>query len=189
MRDRIGIVSVTPRWSAAGAIPERAIFGRMLVQDARGNQLLEISAVEEDALTSIAPLTHALVLVRRRNGDHLLVYDRYKNHWELPGGAMEPGETARDCAVRELMEESGIVVAGEALRFRGVMKFFLQRSRRFPDPHIEYGALYETEQERIPPFAPNDEIAKLTWWDGSANIGEVAAIDAAIIELCRRGAM
>jgi 8-oxo-dGTP diphosphatase len=161
----------------------------MLVQDARGNQLLEISAVEEDALTGIAPLTHALVLVRRRNGDHLLVFDRHKNHWELPGGAIEPGETARDCAARELAEESGLVVAAEALRFRGIMKLFLQSSRRFPDPHVEYGALYQTEQEQIPPFAPNDEIAKLTWWDGSANIGEVSVIDAAVIALCRPGAM
>jgi len=147
--------------------------------------LLEILAVEEEALAAVAPLTHALVLVRRSRGDHLLVFDRYKNHWELPGGAMEPGETARDCAARELAEESGMVVAAEALRLRGIMKFFLQRSRRFPEPHIEYGALYETEQEQTPRFAPNDEIAEVTWWDGSANIGVVSVIDAAIVERSR----
>lgn len=34
----------------------------------------------------------------------------YTGRWTLPGGRMEPGETTRDCVVRELFEETGFVV-------------------------------------------------------------------------------
>ncbi len=35
--------------------------------------------------------------------------------WELPGGSIEPGETAVSDAVRELFEETGILAGGDAL--------------------------------------------------------------------------
>jgi mutator protein MutT len=35
--------------------------------------------------------------------------------WAFPGGALEPGETPVDAAVRELQEETGVVVAPESL--------------------------------------------------------------------------
>lgn len=37
--------------------------------------------------------------------------------WVLPGGGMEPGETPADCVVREVWEETGLVV--EVLAVRG----------------------------------------------------------------------
>jgi 8-oxo-dGTP pyrophosphatase MutT (NUDIX family) len=36
--------------------------------------------------------------------------------WELPGGGLDPGETHVDAAVRELREESGIIVSPEQVR-------------------------------------------------------------------------
>ena len=39
------------------------------------------------------------------------------------GGKLEPGETALDAAVREIEEESGLVVAASALEPRGVLTY------------------------------------------------------------------
>lgn len=39
----------------------------------------------------------------------------FEGHWSLPGGSVEPGETARHAAIRELAEETGLVCALETL--------------------------------------------------------------------------
>lgn len=54
------------------------------------------------------------VLLIRRGGDP------FKGCWALPGGFMEMDETIEHCAVRELMEETGIKVPEARLRLIGV---------------------------------------------------------------------
>jgi 8-oxo-dGTP diphosphatase len=44
-----------------------------------------------------------LLMIRRRQREGELL-------WALPGGAIEPGETPEDAAVRETAEETGLVV-------------------------------------------------------------------------------
>ena len=49
------------------------------------------------------------VVVRMLSGDplFLLIRDSYKN-WGFPKGHLEPGETPRDAALREVAEETGL---------------------------------------------------------------------------------
>jgi ADP-ribose pyrophosphatase YjhB (NUDIX family) len=54
------------------------------------------------------PKVAAGVLVRDERGAVLLVKPTYKEGWDLPGGYVEPGESPRRAAGREVFEELGI---------------------------------------------------------------------------------
>jgi len=55
-----------------------------------------------------------------------------KGQWSIPGGALEIGETLRQCAVREALEETGLQVeAGEVLEVFDAIY-------REPDGRIQY---------------------------------------------------
>lgn len=49
------------------------------------------------------------------DGRLLAVRRRDNGHWEPPGGILELGETIHDGLVREVLEETGVVVQAEAL--------------------------------------------------------------------------
>ena len=50
------------------------------------------------------------VLLTHADGRVLLVEPTYKDHWEVPGGAVESDESPYAAAVREIGEELGITV-------------------------------------------------------------------------------
>lgn len=152
----------------------------MLAEDGHGNRLLELRAVSEPRLSDLVPLTHACVVARRGEGI-LLVFDRWKQHWEMPGGAVEPGESPRDAAVRELREESNAWCAVEALRFLGAIVLWVGPNRHGGAWHIEYGALYAVDDPGVAPFVPTDEIAAIRWWDRREEIGTIGVFDRALL--------
>jgi 8-oxo-dGTP diphosphatase len=58
--------------------------------------------------TSVVPVVYAVV--RDRAGRVLLVRRADTGDWELPGGRVDPGESAVTAVVREVAEESGLLV-------------------------------------------------------------------------------
>ncbi len=68
-----------------------------------------------------APLIGALAVVLREGC--LLLIERgsepHLGHWSLPGGVIDEGESAGEAAIRETLEETGLVV--EVVRELGVI--------------------------------------------------------------------
>ncbi|NYV74106.1 NUDIX hydrolase [Streptomyces sp. UH6] len=133
----------------------------------------------EAAPPQAAPLPAALVALWRA-GRVLMVFDRYRQSWELPGGSIEEGETPRQAAARELLEESGQQPDGR-LRFIGYAGFVLA-----PDQRTEYLALYAGSCAETRAFEPTEEIAAVHWWDLLERLpGYVQPLDAYLAALTR----
>lgn len=154
----------------------------MLAENSEGHQLVRLLPMLERELAELSPLTHARV-VARHQGKVLLVFERDRRRWELAGGALNPGETPRHGAARELREESSNDCRPEELRFVTAFELALAPTHAVPEPHVEYGALYEVQIEHIAAFIPTEEISATLWWQGSELSHELDAIDRKLIEV------
>jgi len=152
----------------------------MLARTREGHELLafivcdEPVAPDEDAHL---PLTFTLIVAKHQDR-YLLIYERARGQWEIPGGGIERGETPCACAERELFEETGQIA--KPLTFRGLFKLRLQ-----PEGKVEYGALYSTVLDEIRPFVPNEEADRIILWKQEETLDEhVSVLSTALIDLC-----
>ena len=53
-------------------------------------------------------ISSGAVILRDEHGRIVIEKPNYRDHWLLPGGGVDPGEDARDCARREVREELGL---------------------------------------------------------------------------------
>ncbi len=101
------------------------------------------------------PLTYSVITARHR-GQWIMVRHHKRTTWEIPGGHIEPGETADEAASRELMEETGAIdfeiecIATYSVRKNG---------------ETGYGRLYFAEVTSIGPVPDTSEIAEIMLMD------------------------
>ena len=103
-----------------------------------------------------------LCLVRR--GGQILLQNRVKADWRsyaLPGGHVEPGESIVDAVVREIREETGLILRRVSLR--GVKQFPIDAGRYvvflFYSEDFE-GDLHSSEEGNVE-WIDRDRIAQL----------------------------
>lgn len=150
------------------------------VTDLKGNQLLALDFVGESMVNVVhsEPVLPLSLVVATYQGKVLMIFNRWRQEWELPGGMIEAGETPRQAAFRELLEETG--VTADSLTFEARALFSLKSPDR-----LEYAAVYSAQLDVLPELRVNEEASAFLWWApdaaGEGKLDEnMSVLDAAI---------
>ncbi len=151
-----------------------------ICKDDNGNVLISIEGINEALLSENPLLTHCLAVVKFQN-DYLLGWNKWRNRYEIFGGCIENGETARECIIRECYEELGIIDAN--MTFIGAMKYLMQPNYFSSQERIEYGGLYGlalsdiTIEDIYRQIKDKDEIGRIALYSQIKNREPIAIID------------
>ena len=156
-----------------------------ICKDADGNVLISIERVNEALLSENPLLTHCLAVVKFQN-DYLLGWNKWRNRYEIFGGCLENGESARECVIRECYEELGIKDANVV--FIGATKFLLRPDYFSSQERIEYGGLYGLTlsdlafEDIYRQVKDKDEIGKIALYSLIKNREPIAIIDEELLK-------
>lgn len=103
-------------------------------------------------------------------GKYLMCFNTWRAQWEIPAGGREEHETSKECAIRELHEETGQKVT--EMTFKGLMKV-----RNVKNETIKYNPVYYAEIDQLQPFLENAETSEIILWDVKEDIGDVDEVD------------
>jgi len=141
-----------------------------------GYELLEYIPCNEQEIINYENVTGAGIVVKV-NDEFLIGFNNWRKQWEMPAGRIEKGESARQAAIRELLEETHQKV--ENIEFKGLFK------KKRPNGEIVYMAIFLCVKDGIVPFVKkeDDEMDEIKLWDLKEDIGYVDEIDLKIIKI------
>ncbi len=140
-------------------------------------QFIEFIRMDEKDMNSFSPLAGSYPIIQVRD-EILFGYNRFRNRWELPAGRQEGNETPKECAIRELFEETGQKV--DHLSFQGIAKI-----KNLAKQTIKYNPIFYCKIDELSDFIPNEEMDCITLWDLTRDIGSVDQVDMQIWEALR----
>lgn len=139
-----------------------------------GLEFIDFISITEEEIFNYHPVAGSFAVIRY-NEKYLMCYNVWRKQWELPAGRREGDETPKECAVRELYEETGQIVSD--LEFRGLLK-----SKNTTNGEIKFNPVYFTIIDKIQPFIENEEIADIKLWDLKEEIGFIDMVDIKILD-------
>lgn len=145
----------------------------MITTQNNGWEFVEYLRVTDLDLMVYEPLAGSFVIIEC-NQKYLLCFNRFRQQWELPAGKRENGETALQCARRELLEETGQEIIH--LELKGIAR---QRNRSASK--IKHNPIFYASVKQLKPFIENAETTQIMLWD----LLETIHIDQADLDLLR----
>ncbi len=104
------------------------------------------------------PVTHGALVALWNRGEVLLVRNSYVPYYSLPGGYVRRGESPRDAAVRELVEEVGVSAEPERI----VLALEERHDWEGKDDHV---TLFSLEVEERPTVkVDHREVVDAAWF-------------------------
>ena len=134
-----------------------------------GFKFLEFIKVKEIEITNYGPVAGSFAVLNCE-GKYLFCYNTWRKQWELPAGQREGDETPKECAIRELYEETGQIVGD--LEFKGLLKV-----ENTMNNSVKYNPVYFTVIDSLQPFIENEETTEITLWDLKEEIGYIDEVD------------
>jgi len=110
----------------------------------------------------------------QKDGKTLMLYrnkkenDYHEGKWNGLGGKFEQGESPEECAIREIKEESGLIV--KSIKMKGFITFPMFDGKDdwyvfiFVIDKFE-GGLIDSPEGQLE-WIPNDKLKELNLWDG-----------------------
>jgi 8-oxo-dGTP pyrophosphatase MutT (NUDIX family) len=113
-------------------------------------------------------ITVSAICFERGDGSVLTVRKRGTSAWMMPGGKPEGGETAAECAVREVREELGVEIALDRIEHMGD---FVTRAANEAGFTL-HASVFRTRDAIAP--EPLAEIEAVRWIDPAVGIDDEA---------------
>lgn len=118
----------------------------------------------------------AMVVLKDAEGRYAAVYSPRRKEWSAPGGGCEPGESARAAAVREVWEETGLVLDPDALTPWGYEHYEpVSVTGRWPQTESSLQVYLATIAEASPPVASTENDAVDAQWVTAAQFAELCS--------------